>query len=107
MGSIIADNFDVVAGGEQAVNVSFTIPFDFVGPCSGSIIVESADGGAKSIALTLDLDGDGDGIGDAWDNCPEVANPDQLDSDKDGIGDACEEVSGGSGSGCFIGTAAY
>ena len=101
-----ADNFDVVADGEQAVNASLAIPFDFIGPCSGSIIVESADGGAKSIALTLDLDGDGDGIGDAWDNCPEVANPDQIDSDKDGIGDVCEEVSGG-GSGCFIGTAAF
>ncbi len=35
-------------------------------------------------------DGDGDGTGDALDNCPANANPDQADSDGDGTGDACD-----------------
>lgn len=34
---------------------------------------------------------DGDGILDHFDNCPEVANPDQADTDSDGIGDACND----------------
>jgi len=36
------------------------------------------------------LDGDADGIGDLCDNCPEISNPDQADADGDGIGDVCE-----------------
>ena len=35
-------------------------------------------------------DSDGDGIGDASDNCPTVANPDQADADGDGLGNACD-----------------
>ena len=35
-------------------------------------------------------DTDGDGVGDAFDNCPNVANPGQADADGDGIGDACD-----------------
>ncbi len=40
-------------------------------------------------------DRDGDGVPDAYDNCPDVVNPDQLDRDGDGIGDACDGVSPG------------
>lgn len=36
-------------------------------------------------------DRDFDGIGDATDNCPDLANSSQADEDGDGIGDACDK----------------
>jgi len=48
------NNFDVPAGKDQIVNASIPIPADFKGSCTGSIIIESADGGTKSIALTIE-----------------------------------------------------
>jgi len=35
-------------------------------------------------------DTDGEGVCDAFDNCPDTANPSQADSDGDGDGDACD-----------------
>ena len=40
---------------------------------------------------------DTDGLGDACDNCPDDANPDQEDADDDGVGDACDPDRDGDG----------
>src|SRR5215210_7405646 len=45
--------------------------------------------GSSDEPTLLALDADGDYIPDAFDNCPDVQNPDQADSDGDGNGDAC------------------
>ena len=43
----------------------------------------------EPVVIIQIVDTDGDSIADSFDNCPDVANPDQLDSNNDGIGDAC------------------
>ncbi|NLE97441.1 MAG: VWA domain-containing protein [Propionibacterium sp.] len=43
--------------------------------------------GSTRLAITRD----GDEIPDEFDNCPDVANPDQQDADGDGVGDECQE----------------
>lgn len=40
--------------------------------------------------LSTVADGDQDGVADAFDNCPNVYNPDQRDLDGDKVGDACD-----------------
>jgi hypothetical protein len=37
---------------------------------------------------------DHDGVADKYDNCVQIANPDQNDCDGDGVGDACELLQG-------------
>lgn len=39
-----------------------------------------------------DRDKDDDGLDDGFDNCPDVANPDQADGDQDKLGDACDAM---------------
>jgi murein DD-endopeptidase MepM/ murein hydrolase activator NlpD len=84
------NNFDIAPGGDQVVNASIPVPSGFAGLCSGAIVVESADGGTKSITLMLDLDTDSDEIGNTWDNCPNIANTEQIDNDSDGVGNECD-----------------
>jgi hypothetical protein len=46
--------------------------------------------GEEAILVTIGNDSDGDGVNDHFDNCPDIANPNQADADDDGFGDACE-----------------
>ena len=51
---------------------------------------EWLDTDGDGIGNNADPDDDNDTVGDATDNCPLVANPDQADSNGNGMGDACE-----------------
>ncbi len=44
----------------------------------------------STIFFVGDTDLDSDGIGDSYDNCPGLANPDQLDTDGDSLGNLCD-----------------
>ena len=56
---------------------------DFAGQAYALLVLERSVGGG-----CVDHDGDHACLG--FDNCPEVANPDQADRDEDGYGDACD-----------------
>ena len=60
---------------------------------SGHVMVRVTDAkGETSVGSTkLDITRDGDVIPDAYDNCPDVANPNQQDINGNWIGDECED----------------
>ncbi len=60
---------------------------------------DDADTDGDGVLNCQDPDRDGDGVGNADDNCPGTANPDQLDTDGDGIGDVCADDIDGDGVG--------
>ena len=47
-------------------------------------------GNISTVFFVGDTDIDMDGIGDSFDNCPGVANPNQLDTDGDTLGNLCD-----------------
>lgn len=60
---------------------------------SGHVMVRVTDakGGTSVGSTKLDITRDGDVIPDAYDNCPDVANPNQQDINGNWIGDECED----------------
>ena len=60
-----------------------------------SVGIGTPDSDCDGDSDAVDSDNDGDALGDAQDNCPVVANPDQSDSDGDGLGDACDDDADG------------
>ncbi|HET6380749.1 MAG TPA: Ig-like domain-containing protein [candidate division Zixibacteria bacterium] len=80
----------------EALFFEFTHVYDGAPPPDGltytiTVTVTQHLGASGSDTETATLvDSDGDGVGDAFDNCPDVANADQSDADADGLGDVCD-----------------
>jgi gliding motility-associated-like protein len=72
-----------------------------VGSCTITAIQEATrlytQGYTSTVFVVGDTDTDGDGVGDSFDNCPGVTNPDQLDTDGDRAGDLCDLDDDGDG----------
>ena len=71
-------------GATDAVDASITIYGNATGCNSVAEILKSASDQATQ------ADRDGDGYADAYDNCPDIANPGQEDADGDRTGDVCD-----------------
>jgi hypothetical protein len=75
---------------ERCNGSSDTCPADGFSPAGTECGVDGTCTGSSAACSGSSLDGDGDGVGDANDNCAQVANPNQTDGDGDGQGDACD-----------------
>lgn len=68
--------FDAVAGGQVEIVVTYTSSL-------GCVVSHTCN-------FRVYNDADGDGVGDSYDDCPDIYDPDQSDSDGDGTPDVCE-----------------
>ena len=96
-GKIVKYEWDVDQDGVYDVTtdkpfVNYTFTKEFSGLLT--LRVTDSSGLTNVATTTLTVSDDGDEHEREFDNCPDVANPDQADYDRDGIGDACDSDPG-------------
>jgi len=102
--------FDVALEGEVPAELDDIDPFGVAGAAGafmlaakvtvsdGSLDIDFRRGVSDPVVSGIEIlvscelgeDADGDLVCPPFDNCPELANPDQLDGDSDGLGDDCD-----------------
>ncbi len=98
----IVESGDGIVPGTYSLSATGSNYFDFgewscvddLRAASSMVSIGAGDSLLCTIIIDDKLNSDSDPIPDEFDNCPNVANPEQIDTNGNGIGDMCESSTG-------------